>query len=101
MLAASSCNHHLVSNPKPNPDPDPDPDPTPTPTLTANPNPNEVSLGDVPLELLLDIVAASTGREQIDHQTRQVRVRGRGRGRVIGGADRPPDTPGQRPGLLP
>ena len=32
------------------------------------------SLGDVPAELLLCIVAASTGREQIDHQTRQIRV---------------------------
>ena len=34
----------------------------------------EVSLGDVPAELLLCIVAASTGREQIDHQTCQIRV---------------------------
>ena len=38
------------------------------------PSSAKVTLGDLPIELLLVIVAASTGREQIDHMTRQVRV---------------------------
>ena len=33
-----------------------------------------VSLGDLPSELLFQIIAASSGREHIDHVTRQVRV---------------------------
>lgn len=33
-----------------------------------------VSLGDLPVELLLGIIAAAAGREQIDHTTRQIRV---------------------------
>ena len=32
------------------------------------------SLGDLPSEILLAIIAASTGREQIDHMTCQIRV---------------------------
>lgn len=32
------------------------------------------SLGDLPSELLIGIIAASAGRERIDHQTRQVQA---------------------------
>ena len=42
--------------------------------LRTNPPTGVVCLGDVPAEILLDIIAASAGREQLDHQTRQIRV---------------------------
>ena len=43
--------------------------------LRTHPPPGGVAcLGDLPSELLLGIIAASAGREQIDHTTRQIRV---------------------------
>ena len=41
---------------------------------TCPPTGAAVSLGDLPSELLLQIIAAASGRERIDHVTRQVRV---------------------------